>query len=336
VSVEMTGLHKIFGGSGESIPALRGIDLRVDTGELLVVVGPSGSGKSTLLRAVAGLEELDGGTIRVGGKDVTGLPPGNRDVAMVFQDYALYPHLDIRTNIAFPLLARKTDRAEVDRLVTETAAMLDIHTILGRKPAEVSGGERRRVALARAVVRGPQAFLMDEPLSNLDANLKRRVQLEVAALQERLQVTTLYVTHDQTEAMMLGHRIAVLRNGLVEQVGGPMELYDFPANVFVARFIGHHPMNLLPAAVVGAGEGTWAGLRAEALRIVAPSEARLTGSVLAVDRLGAEVVVEAEVAGEQTMVGAERDVDLRPGGTVHLSFSDRDVHLFDADGRALA
>lgn len=254
---------------------------------------------------------------------------------MVFQDYALYPHLDIRTNIAFPLLARRTDRTEVDRRVDETAAMLGIAEILRRKPSEVSGGERRRVALARAVVRGPQAFLMDEPLSNLDANLKRRVQLEVAALQERLGTTTLYVTHDQTEAMMLGHRIAVLREGRVEQVGQPMELYDAPVNVFVARFIGHHPMNIFPAAATASRGAAWAGLRAESLRVTDPAAGRLTGTVLAVDRLGAEVVVEAEVAGEQAMIAAERDTGLTAGDEVHLAFSDHDLYLFDADGEAL-
>ncbi|MGI8773941.1 MAG: ABC transporter ATP-binding protein [Actinomycetota bacterium] len=335
MSIEVTDLDKTYDGFETKIPALQGVDLRVDTGELLVVVGPSGSGKSTLLRTVAGLETSDRGTVRVGDRDVTHVAPGQRDVAMVFQDYALYPHLDIRTNIAFPLLARKIDRTEVDRRVGETAAMLGIGGILGRKPSEVSGGERRRVALARAVVRGPQAFLMDEPLSNLDANLKRRVQLEVAALQDRLGTTTLYVTHDQTEAMMLGHRIAVLREGRVEQVGQPMELYDSPANMFVARFIGRHPMNIFPATAAGLRGAAWVGLRAESLRISARATARLTGKVLAVDRLGAEVVIEAEVAGEGAMIVAERDTRVTAGDDIHLTFSDPDLHLFDEDGEAL-
>ena len=335
MSIEVRRLHKTFGGSTE-VPALQGVDLLVHPGELLVVVGPSGSGKSTLLRTVAGLEIADAGEVLVGGNDVTALAPGERDVAMVFQDYALYPHLDVQTNIAFPLLARKTPRDEAVRRVRETAEMLGIEGALDRLPSEVSGGERRRVALARAVVRGPAAFLMDEPLSNLDANLKRKVQLEIAALQERLAVSTLYVTHDQTEAMMLGHRIAVLRGGRLEQVGGTLDLYDRPANTFVARFIGQHPMNILPASAVGGADGAKSiGLRAEALRIVDESAGRISGEVVAVDRLGSEVVVEARVAGEQVMIGAGREVEMERGDRVHLAFADEDVHRFGDDGQAL-
>jgi ABC-type sugar transport system ATPase subunit len=299
-----------------------------------VVVGPSGSGKSTLLRCVAGLEKLDSGRIKVGPKDVTDATPGERDVAMVFQDYALYPHLDVTTNISFPLLARKVDQAEIAEKVARAAQMLDIEDVLGRRPGELSGGERRRVSLARAVVREPAAFLMDEPLSSLDAGLRLRVLEEIRSLQRATGTTTLYVTHDQTEAMMLGTRVAVLRLGRLEQVGHPLDLYDRPVNTFVARFIGRTPMNLLPPKLLGLDRGAQVGVRAEHLRLV-PGGGRLEAAVAAVDHLGADVLIESFAGDHQVLVLAPRDVAPSVGESISLDLRDDDLHLFDGEGTAL-
>jgi ABC-type sugar transport system ATPase subunit len=298
------------------------------------VVGPSGSGKSTLLRCVAGLEKLDSGRIKVGPKDVTDATPGERDVAMVFQDYALYPHLDVTMNISFPLLARKVDQAEIAEKVARAAQMLDIEDVLGRRPGELSGGERRRVSLARAVVREPAAFLMDEPLSSLDAGLRLRVLEEIRSLQRATGTTTLYVTHDQTEAMMLGTRVAVLRLGRLEQVGHPLDLYDRPVNTFVARFIGRTPMNLLPPKLLGLDRGAQVGVRAEHLRLV-PGGGRLEAAVAAVDHLGADVLIESFAGDHQVLVLAPRDVAPSVGESISLDLRDDDLHLFDGEGTAL-
>src|SRR4051812_17748561 len=211
----------------------------------MVLVGPSGSGKSTALRMLAGLEEVDAGAVYIGGRDVTDLAPKERDVAMVFQNYALYPYLDVAANIGFPLKMARVPKAERERRVREAAEMLGLTPLLARKPGELSGGERQRAAMGRAIVRDPQAFLMDEPLSNLDAKLRVQMRAEIAALQSRLAVTTLYVTHDQVEAMTMGHRVAVLSRGRLQQVGPPRELYERPANTFVAGFIGSPAMNLI-------------------------------------------------------------------------------------------
>jgi multiple sugar transport system ATP-binding protein len=230
--------------SGGDHPAVDALDLEVGEGELMVLVGPSGSGKSTALRMLAGLEEVDDGAIYIGGEDVTYQPAKERDVAMVFQNYALYPYLDVESNIAFPLRMAKVPKGERLRRARETAALLDLSEKLGRKPSQLSGGERQRVAMGRAIVREPAVFLMDEPLSNLDAKLRVQMRSEIASLQARLGVTTVYVTHDQVEAMTLGHRVAVLRDGRLQQCDTPRVLYDHPANVFVAGFIGSPAMNL--------------------------------------------------------------------------------------------
>lgn len=325
MTVAVDGLVKSYSRSAP--PALREVSFEAESGELLAIVGPSGSGKSTLLRCIAGLENLDRGRVEVGGRDVTDTEPGERDVAMVFQDYALYPHLDVATNIAFPLLARKMQGAEVRTAVIEAAQMLGITGLLERKPAQLSGGERRRVSLARAVVREPSAFLMDEPLSNLDAALKLRVQAEVRDLQQRLGVTTLYVTHDQVEAMTLGHRIVVLRSGAVEQVGSPLDLYDRPANVFVASFLGRTPMNLFPGDRFGPPNGaTTVGLRPEHLFISDPDLARITGTVVVLDELGSETLVEVTADGRPVFVRTTRGEAPAPGEEITLGF--HDVHLY--------
>jgi multiple sugar transport system ATP-binding protein len=224
--------------------AIDGVDLDVNDGELLVLVGPSGCGKSTLLRMVAGLEEVTDGEIAIGGRDVTDLAPKDRDIAMVFQSYALYPNRTVRGNIAYPLKLAKLPSAEVDRRVEEAARLLQLDTVLDRRPAQLSGGQRQRVAMGRAIVRQPQAFLMDEPLSNLDAKLRVQMRAEIATLQRDLGVTTIYVTHDQIEAMTMGSRVAVLDGGRIQQVDTPRSLYDRPGNLFVATFIGSPAMNL--------------------------------------------------------------------------------------------
>ncbi len=234
---------------GAEAPAVDRLDLELKDGELVVLVGPSGSGKSTALRMLAGLEEVDAGAVYIGERDVTDLPPKRRDVAMVFQNYALYPYLDVRSNIAFPLKMAGVSKAERDRRVERAAEMLGLTALLERKPAQLSGGERQRTAMGRAIVRNPQVFLMDEPLSNLDAKLRVKMRVDIAGLQRELSVTMLYVTHDQVEAMTMGQRVAVLRDGRLQQCGPPRELYNRPANLFVAGFIGSPAMNLIPATL---------------------------------------------------------------------------------------
>jgi multiple sugar transport system ATP-binding protein len=233
------------------VTAVDDITLTVHDGEFLVLVGPSGCGKSTLLRMIAGLEEVTAGSILIGGRDVTDDAPRNRDIAMVFQSYALYPHMTVRQNLAYGLKVRRTDKAEASRRVEEVARMLQLEQLLDRRPAALSGGQRQRVAMGRAIVREPKAFLMDEPLSNLDAKLRVTMRAQLAALHARLATTTVYVTHDQTEAMTLGHRVAVMRDGRIQQVDTPQGLYRNPANLFVAAFIGSPAMNLVDARVEG-------------------------------------------------------------------------------------
>ena len=243
-SVEFRGVRKTF-GDHTVIPEL---DLTVHDGELMVLLGPSGCGKSTLLRLLAGLEQASAGEIRIGGRPVDALGPRARNIAMVFQNYALYPHMTVRGNLEFPLRMRGLRRSERERLLLEAARALGLEALLEKRPAELSGGQRQRVAMGRAIVRAPDVFLMDEPLSNLDARLRVQIRAEIGALQERLGVTTLYVTHDQVEAMTLGDRVAVMRDGVIQQLGRPGELYDRPANLFVAGFLGSPPMNLFAPA----------------------------------------------------------------------------------------
>src|SRR5262245_10843228 len=230
---------------------LAGIHLEVENGELLVLVGPSGCGKSTLLRLIAGLDSPTAGRILIDGIDVTAVPPQQRDLAMVFQGYALYPHMTVYQNLAYSLRVRRSDAATIDARVTAAADALELTPLLGRRPAQLSGGQRQRVALGRALVREPKAFLLDEPLSNLDPSLRTQARAEILRLQRKLGATMIYVTHDQEEALTLGHRVAVMRDGRLEQLATPADLYDRPANAFVARFIGSPPMNLLPAAALG-------------------------------------------------------------------------------------
>jgi ABC-type sugar transport system ATPase subunit len=319
----------------ERLVALHDLDLEVANGELLVVVGPSGSGKSTLLRCVAGLEHIDDGRVWVGDRDVTRLDPGARDVSMVFQEYALFPHMTVADNITFGLRARKVATDDVDRRLRQAAQVLGLQETLDRVPSELSGGERQRVALARAIVRAPMAFLLDEPLSNLDAELRARTRAEIKQLQRELGTTMIYVTHDQIEATTMGDRVAILRNGRLEQIGAPQDVYRSPKTGFVARFLGMPPMNLFPSQLLGGTDG-WSGLRPESISLTAPSAGRLVGRVAAVEPLGSEGLVHIEVGEVRILVRREWDSVPATGDDVGLVFGDADVHRFqDRDGRAL-
>jgi multiple sugar transport system ATP-binding protein len=251
--IAVRGVTKSYDGTHRAVDA---VDLDVADGELLVLVGPSGCGKSTLLRMIAGLEEVTDGAIAIGGEDVTRAEPKDRDIAMVFQSYALYPHMSVARNIGYPLKLAKRPKDEIARRVAEVADVLQLTEVLGRRPSQLSGGQRQRVAMGRAIIRHPRAFLMDEPLSNLDAKLRVEMRAEIARLQRELAVTTVYVTHDQTEAMTMGTRVAVLRDGVLQQVDTPQRLYDEPVNQFVATFIGSPAMNLLPGTVEAADGDT--------------------------------------------------------------------------------
>ncbi|MGH9150885.1 MAG: ABC transporter ATP-binding protein [Acidimicrobiales bacterium] len=262
--VVLDDLSKVY---GDGTRAVADLDLSIGDGEFMVLVGPSGCGKTTALRMVAGLEDISAGEVRVGGRVVNDVPPKDRDIAMVFQSYALYPHLSVFENIAFGLRLRKVPKDEVERRVREAARILDLEELLKRKPRALSGGQRQRVAMGRAIVREPQAFLMDEPLSNLDAKLRVQMRAEIGRIQDNLGVTTIYVTHDQTEAMTLGDRVAVMRKGVLQQVATPQELYDDPVNLFVAGFIGSPAMNLLEATLDDDASGWFLRLGSQRLRL---------------------------------------------------------------------
>jgi multiple sugar transport system ATP-binding protein len=342
---------------GSDRPAVDALDLAVEDGEFLVLVGPSGCGKSTSLRMLAGLEDVDGGAIRIGGRDVTDLPAKDRDIAMVFQNYALYPHMTVAENMGFALRMAKVGKDEIATRVREAAKLLDLEPFLDRKPKALSGGQRQRVAMGRAIVRSPQVFLMDEPLSNLDAKLRVQTRTQIAQLQRRLEVTTVYVTHDQVEAMTMGDRVAVLKDGLLMQVGKPRELYDQPRNVFVAGFIGSPAMNLFTLAQVDggvsfgevvypvardvlsrAGDGTVVlGVRPEDLDL---SDQGLPIEVDVVEELGADAYVYGRTRvgdGEHPIIA--RVDGRRPpakGEILHVTPRRGHVHLFDvASGERL-
>ena len=333
-----------------NVSIIEDLNLEIRDHEFMVLVGPSGSGKSTALRMIAGLEEISEGEIRIGDRVVNDLEPKDRDTAMVFQNYALYPHMSVRENIEFGLRMRKTPRAEMTQRVTEAATVLGIDHLLERKPKQLSGGQRQRVAVARAIVRNPAVFLFDEPLSNLDAKMRVQMRAEITKLQHRLETTSVYVTHDQVEAMTMGHRIAVMRDGKLQQVGTPLEVYDKPANVFVAQFIGTPPMNFFDATI---SNGT---LRTNAFSIRAPKNLRdgnvragirpeniresqasarglaatVRGVVEIVEPVGHEAVVHTRV-GDDVLVSTF-DVHSTPkrGDTVDLLLEIDAMHLFDA------
>jgi len=352
--VALRNLTKGFGAGAK--PVLRDLSLEVSDGEFVVLLGPSGCGKTTALRCVAGLESPDSGEILIGDRDVTLLPPAERDVAMVFQNYALYPHLTARQNIAFPLEMRGLRKAEVSRRVQETAARLGLGELLDRRPGQLSGGQRQRVALGRAIVRAPQVFLFDEPLSNLDARLRVETRAELLKLHRALGATMVYVTHDQVEAMTMGQRIAVLHEGRLHQVGTPGEVYRRPADVFVARFIGSPGMNILRGTalerrgetVVDCGSfivpitlsdyagQVHLGVRPEHVAMCGPDQGQGNAQVLVVEPLGAETLVHLDVAGQALVARVPGIVDVRAGDRVGFRLDRHHLHLFDVAEARLA
>jgi multiple sugar transport system ATP-binding protein len=329
--LELDSVTKAF--AREAI-ALRGVTLAVGDGELLAVVGPSGCGKSTLLSIVAGLEAPDGGDVRIDGRSVATLSPRERDVAMVFQSYALYPHMTVRRNLAFPLEVAKVPRGEIEARVAEVSDLLDLRALLARRPGELSGGQRQRVAVGRALVRRPKLFLFDEPLSNLDAALRASVRAELKKLHQRLAATFVYVTHDQAEAMTLADRIAVLRDGRLEQVGTPREVYAAPATAFVARFIGSPQMSLVPPAVLGLPpRAAQVGLRPEDLVLSRDDgAAALDARVWLVEPMGPETWVTVEREGAHLVARCGPEFEAPPGTRVLLAFDPARLHWFDAAG----
>ena len=314
---------------GASAPTVKDLDLDIADGEFLVLVGPSGCGKSTTLRALAGLEPTSNGRITIDGKDVTNLEPGDRDIAMVFQNYALYPHLTVEENMGFALKLAKLPKSEIKAKVHEAAETLGLTEYLKRKPKDLSGGQRQRVAMGRAIVREPKAFLMDEPLSNLDAKLRVHTRAELASLQQRLGTTTVYVTHDQVEAMTMGDRVAVLKDGELQQVAPPRELYDAPANEFVAGFIGSPAMNIFDY------NGGRVGVRPEKM-FINKGPVGFQGVVDIVEELGAESYVYVTV-GENRLVARAEGTPPQRGEEVVLTFNPREAHRFDPEtGRRIA
>ena len=351
--ISLDRVSKRFG----NVEVIRELSLDIGPGEFVVFLGPSGSGKTTLLRMIAGLESIDAGGLTIDGVRSEGLAPGQRNLAMVFQNYALYPHMTVAENMAFGLRNVGLPGEEINARVAEAARMLEMEKLLARRPAELSGGQRQRVAIGRAIVKEPKAFLFDEPLSNLDAALRVRTRVELAELHQRLGSTMIYVTHDQTEAMTLADRIVILNNCRIEQVGTPMEVYSRPASRFVASFIGSPAMNLLPVTLSGqgdravaqlgdgavvplpsapAGEGPWElGIRPEALTVVAEGLTKAVATV--VERLGDRTLVYARLTdGTQVIAQDGGKSTARAGDSIGLAFDTSELHLFDGQGRAVS
>ncbi|MFY0408960.1 ABC transporter ATP-binding protein [Solicola sp. PLA-1-18] len=351
-SVTFDNATRVYPGS--ETPAVDGLDLDIADGEFVVLVGPSGCGKSTSLRMLAGLEEIDGGAIRIGDRNVTDVPAKDRDIAMVFQNYALYPHMSVADNMGFALKIAGKSKSEIRERVTEAAKMLDLTDYLDRKPKALSGGQRQRVAMGRAIVRSPQVFLMDEPLSNLDAKLRVQTRTQIAALQRRLGTTTVYVTHDQTEALTMGDRVAVLKGGVLQQCDTPRTMYDHPANAFVAGFIGSPQMNLFDAKINGdqvtiggqpfeverrhrsaadteGAKDITIGMRPEDLEI---ADHGLPVEVVVVEELGADAFVFGRIGGIDDGADIVVRVDGRKppmkGDTFHVTASPERLHVFSA------
>lgn len=343
---------------GESRPAVADFNLRTENGEFIVLVGPSGCGKTTTMRMVAGLEEITKGDIRIGGNSVASVPPGERDIAMVFQNYALYPHMTVRENMSFSLQIKKIKKNEIAARLQRVAQMLGLTDLLDRKPRALSGGQQQRVALGRAIIREPQVFLMDEPLSNLDAQLRSEMRREIVKLQRALNVTTLYVTHDQIEAMTMGHRIVVMKDGLVQQIGTASELYEMPANIFVAGFIGMPTMNLLRLDDIdGEDKEMWAksvrgltevgeskidnviiGIRPEGLRAMGDGEKDLflRGSIEVVEPLGDRMILQVKSGSVSVAAQADGRERWVIGDNIDLTCSRDSLYLFERrTGRAL-
>ncbi|HWT29623.1 MAG TPA: sn-glycerol-3-phosphate ABC transporter ATP-binding protein UgpC, partial [Propylenella sp.] len=331
-----------------------GIDLKIDDGEFIVLVGPSGCGKSTLLRMIAGLEEISAGTVRIGGRVVNELPPRDRDIAMVFQSYALYPHMNVADNMSYSLRLKRAPKERIAEAVRIAAGTLGLEALLERRPRALSGGQRQRVAMGRAIVRKPKAFLFDEPLSNLDARLREQMRTEIKKLHFEIGATSVYVTHDQIEAMTMADRIVAMHHGVVQQVGSPLEIYDRPANVFVASFIGSPAMNFvrgtyradgeagalgigelqigLPAALtVADGAPILAGIRPEHLRISADAGAGLRARIELIEPMGVTTLIHVSVAGEPVKVLSFERQQLAPGMQVGVAVAADRMHLFDPE-----
>jgi ABC-type sugar transport system ATPase subunit len=352
--MKLEGVYKSYG----DVEILHGVDIDITDGEFVVFVGPSGCGKSTLLRMIAGLEDITGGDISISGERVNDKPPADRGIAMVFQSYALYPHMSVRKNMAFGLSIAKLGKAEIKTRVDAAAEKLQLTELLHRRPAQLSGGQRQRVAIGRAIVREPQVFLFDEPLSNLDAALRVNTRLEIAKLHQDLQNTVIYVTHDQVEAMTLADKIVVMNGGNVEQIGSPMDLYHRPANLFVAGFIGSPKMNFLPGTVTAvdgdtltlshgislsrpghsatSGDSVTLGVRPEHL-VTNNKIADLTGHVDVVERLGDVSYIYLILAdGERLVIAEAGTTEATPGDKVGCDLGSAKLHLFDADGKVVA
>jgi alpha-glucoside transport system ATP-binding protein len=357
--IRLEGLRKAYG----KVDVIHGVDLEIKEGEFIVFVGPSGCGKSTLLRMIAGLEEISGGELFIDGRLVNEVPPSKRGIAMVFQSYALYPHMTVYENMAFGMRIARTPKAEIDRRVREAAAILQLEPYLARLPKALSGGQRQRVAIGRAIVRNPKVFLFDEPLSNLDAALRVATRIEIAKLHESMPTATMiYVTHDQVEAMTLADRIVVLNAGRIEQVGSPIELYEKPANLFVAKFIGSPAMNVLPVSIAAAGKqtgvsfadgqkvklpistdkelvgsGAMLGIRPEDLSVAQGAQQMLRGNVMLVESLGEVTLLYVDTgAGTEPVIAKLQGTHaFERGQKVGLSADPGKVHLFASNGLSL-
>jgi ABC-type sugar transport system ATPase subunit len=330
--IDLQDVRKEFPGG---VVAVDDVSLTIDEGEFMVLVGPSGCGKTTLLRSIGGLEKVTSGHIRIGDRDVTRLEPADRDLAMVFQNYALYPHMTVRKNLGYGLRVRKTPRKEIARRVEEAANLLGLENLLDRRPGQLSGGQQQRVAMGRAIVREPAAFLMDEPLSNLDAKLRVQTRAEILKLQKRLGTTTVYVTHDQVEAMTMGDRIAVMSGGVIKQLGTPKEVFESPRNVFVASFVGSPAMNLVPAPVVDAGGAALtAGFRpehVEAANGASGDSVRFEGRVETVEYLGEEQLVHVLVGDRIILAKLPTDQAVAMGDQRSFSVPRSRLYLFDTE-----
>jgi multiple sugar transport system ATP-binding protein len=345
--IELSGVNKYYG----AFHALKNIDLSIAKGTFVALVGPSGCGKSTLLRSLAGLESISAGDLRIAGELMNGVPPRKRDVAMVFQSYALYPHMTVEENLTYSLRIRGVAKAEAKKAAAEVAATTGLSNLLKRYPRELSGGQRQRVAMSRAIIRHPKAFLFDEPLSNLDAALRVHMRKEIRALHDRLHATSVYVTHDQIEAMTMADHVVVMREGVIEQQGKPLDLYDMPANKFVAGFIGSPAMNFLPSVIAedGAslvldlgsvrqtlalgrslqpGRKVTAGIRPEHIVVTAPGQGNLDVPVAVVESTGSSTFITAATTPEMTIVETSRDT-VRAGDTIGLKVDPAQLHIFD-------
>jgi len=328
--VTLNQVTKSFG----DVEVIHPTDLTVEDGEFVVFVGPSGCGKSTLLRLIAGLEDVTSGQILIDGKDATAIPPAKRGLAMVFQSYALYPHMSVRKNIGFPLKMAKIPRAEANKKIEDAAEVLNLTDYLKRRPGQLSGGQRQRVAIGRAIVREPEAFLFDEPLSNLDAALRVNMRLEISELHQKLKTTMIYVTHDQVEAMTMADKIVVLSNGHIEQVGSPLELYRNPKNLFVAGFIGSPKMNFLSGGHAGKHDAHTIGIRPEHFS-VSNESGEWKGVVGVSEHLGSDTFMRVQVDDSTLTVRVSGEIDVKHGDTVFLSASPENIYKFDNSGLAV-